>query len=244
MEERVAAGDGTEIAYTWQPGERPVLLLHGFATTPELTWETSGVSRALREAGRGVLAVTLRGHGTSGKPTGAARYSARILADDATTVLDAAGVDRVDVVGHSLGSRVAWAFAQSSADRVGRLVLSGVGTREVFEGWSLGAVRALLRDGEPMADETATRLLTGAMALPGADPDALLAVVEGMSGSELAGRAAGPTLVVAGSEDALAADADVLADAIGADFAAVPKRSHLNLLSSRAFKQILLQFLT
>jgi 3-oxoadipate enol-lactonase len=70
-----------------------------------------------------VLAVDLRGHGDSDHP---GTYSLELMRDDVLALLDALGLDRVDLVGHSLGGFVAHLVAQHSPGRVARLVLEDV----------------------------------------------------------------------------------------------------------------------
>lgn len=70
---------------------------------------------------RRLLAPDLRGRGHSvglGGPYGMAAH-----AEDLLRVLDATGVQRVDVLGHSMGAFVALVLAHRHPDRVGRLVL-------------------------------------------------------------------------------------------------------------------------
>lgn len=67
-----------------------------------------------------MYAPDLRGHRLTERP---GDYGFATLRDDARAFLDALGLDRVDVVGHSLGGAVACLLAQSDPDRVGRLVL-------------------------------------------------------------------------------------------------------------------------
>ncbi len=69
-----------------------------------------------------VIAVDLPGFGDSDKPIGAA-YDARFFASAGIDLLDALGLDRVHVIGNSLGGRVALEMALRHPGRVGRLGL-------------------------------------------------------------------------------------------------------------------------
>jgi pimeloyl-ACP methyl ester carboxylesterase len=54
-----------------------------------------------------VLTLDLRGHGESGRPDpAAARYDVDVLADDVLAAVDAAGLRRPVLVGHSLGALI------------------------------------------------------------------------------------------------------------------------------------------
>ena len=74
-------------------------------------------------AHRRVYAVDLRGHGDSEWP---GEYSLELMRDDVLALLDSAGLDAVDLVGHSLGGVVAYLVAAARPQRVRRLVLEDV----------------------------------------------------------------------------------------------------------------------
>ena len=103
---------------TGPPGAPPVILLHGFASSLH-TWDAWA---GLLEADHRVIRLDLPGFGLTGAdPTG--DYSdARAVAVLAAT-MDALGVGRADVIGSSMGGRIAWAFAAARPERVERLVL-------------------------------------------------------------------------------------------------------------------------
>ena len=46
------------------PGERPVLLVHGFTSSAQIDWIEPGWPQALAAQGRGTVAVDLPGHGS------------------------------------------------------------------------------------------------------------------------------------------------------------------------------------
>ena len=235
--------DGERIAYRRIDGDRPVLLVHGFASNAEATWGATGWLRALEEAGRGGLAVDLRGHGASSKPTDAAGYRAEILARDLVAVLDTEGLATVDVVGYSMGSQVARELAGRHPHRVSRLVLGGIGSSEPFAKAGIRAIRAALIDGRSLDDPFLAGLLAGAQDLPETERAALAACAEGMATSPVTVVPLGPTLVVAGELDPIAAGASELAKQLAASFFEIPGRRHGNSLSARAFKQIVIDFL-
>ncbi len=79
-------------------------------------------SRYLANHGFNVLAVDLPGHGRS---AGEAPSSVEEAADFVTLLLDAAGVQRAALVGHSWGSLIALEAAARLQQRVSRLVLVG-----------------------------------------------------------------------------------------------------------------------
>lgn len=207
------AEDGCKISFEHLPGDRPVLLVHGFAADSTLTWSATGWLRAL--AGGGVVTVDLRGHGRSDRP--GSGYSPEVMARDLLAVLDTAGLATVDVVTYSMGGLVAWALARRAPDRVGKLVLGGIGDHAVAAE-DLDRVAAMRHAGLP-------------------------ACADGMAGHRIEGPAPVPVLVVAGTADDIAPDAAALAVRLGAPFTALPGRTHFTALSSRAFKQAAQAFL-
>ena len=96
----------------------PVLLLHGFGSSLH-TWDQWA---ALLEADRRVIRLDLPGFGLTGAdPTG--DYSDLRAVALLEGLLDRLGVARADVVGSSMGGRIAWRFAAERPARVRRLVL-------------------------------------------------------------------------------------------------------------------------
>lgn len=104
----------------WDPvGEEPsadVLLIHG-VTSSHLAWPFV----VDRLPGVRAIAPDLRGRGGSNGLEGASGM--RQHADDIAATLDALGIDRILVVGHSMGAFVSVVFAHVYPERVSRLVL-------------------------------------------------------------------------------------------------------------------------
>ena len=95
----------------------PVLLVHGFGADLN-TWMFTQPALA---AGRRTLALDLPGHGGSAKEVGAG--DAESLADAVEGALDALGVERVHLVGHSMGGAVAASVALRRPELVSSLTL-------------------------------------------------------------------------------------------------------------------------
>lgn len=98
-------------------GPQPVVALHGITTTHRAF---TTVARALRHPD-GMAALDLRGRGDSGKP--ARGYGLHAHAGDVVRLLDALGLERGLLVGHSMGAYVATQTAIDHPDRVRGLVL-------------------------------------------------------------------------------------------------------------------------
>ena len=103
-------------------GEGPAqLLIHGIGDSSD-TWRP--VMEQLAEH-HTVIAPDLLGHGRSEKPR--ADYSIAAYANGMRDLLSVLDIDRVTVVGHSLGGGVAAQFAYQFPERCERLVLVGSG---------------------------------------------------------------------------------------------------------------------
>ncbi len=96
----------------------PLLAIHGLGGTKGSFLPTvAALAPDLR-----VIALDLPGFGDSDKPIGAS-YDARFFADACVELIDELGLDRVDLIGNSLGGRVALEIAMRYPSRTGRIVL-------------------------------------------------------------------------------------------------------------------------
>ena len=87
----------------------------------------SSLTTKLAEAGYRVVLVQPRGIGKSSGDLNPERMSMALLANDLATVFDAIGADRVRLIGHAFGNRLARVFATAQPDRVSGLVLVASG---------------------------------------------------------------------------------------------------------------------
>ncbi len=126
-EVRLANGLWIRYAEQGDPAGEPVILLHGLSDS----WFSWSRVLPLFPANWRVYAIDQRGHGGSGRPESG--YGARDLAIDVVAFLDAKGIGRATVVGHSMGGIVAQHVAAIAPERVNRLVLvaSAGGLREM-----------------------------------------------------------------------------------------------------------------
>src|SRR5262245_1007258 len=184
---------GTEVTYRTVHGYRrayrmlgtgpPLLLLHGIGDSSR-GWLPLLPALAERYT---VIAPDLLGHGASAKPR--ADYSVAAYANGMRDLLDVLGVERVTLVGHSLGGGVAAQFAYQYPARCERLVLVASG------GVARGVTPILRMAAAPLAEFTLpllqlpTSRLTGLALLQvlkrlgtnlGADADELVRVFDAL----------------------------------------------------------------
>jgi 2-succinyl-6-hydroxy-2,4-cyclohexadiene-1-carboxylate synthase len=98
---------------------QPLLLLHGF-TGSGASW---GEHTPLFAKTQRVITPDLIGHGASDAPADAARYSMEHATADLLGLLDQLGVGQFDLLGYSLGGRIALHLALAAPQRVRKLVL-------------------------------------------------------------------------------------------------------------------------
>ncbi len=115
----------------------PVVLLHGFPETHH-AWRHQ--IPVLAERYR-VIAPDLRGYGDTDKP--ASGYDKRTMANDLRALLRELSIERVALVGHDRGARVATRFAKDHPGSVDRLVvMDNVPTRIVAQSIDAQIARA------------------------------------------------------------------------------------------------------
>jgi pimeloyl-ACP methyl ester carboxylesterase len=192
---------------------RPVLLVHGFASSFERNWREPGWADLLADAGRTVIPLDLPGHGTAPKP-----HDPQAYADLAGAVTAALPAEPVDAVGFSLGAALLLAAAARQPQRFGRLVVAGVGANlfrhdpEQSASLALAVATGAPADGDPPVAAAFARFGQA----PGNDPLALAACLRrpggGLSRDDLAALQC-PVLVVLGERD-FAGPADPLIEAL------------------------------
>jgi 3-oxoadipate enol-lactonase len=115
------AADGTPLAFASggpRDAERAIVCSNGVGVST-FFWDYVGeyFSKTHR-----VVIWDYRGHGASGRPADARTMTMSSLADDLARVLDANGIERAVLLGHSMGCQVILEFARLFPDRVLGLV--------------------------------------------------------------------------------------------------------------------------
>lgn len=239
---------GVRIAFEVAGEGPPILLMHGFASTGRVNWWDTGWVRTLTEAGRQVITFDHRGHGESGKLYDPAAYTPDIMAADALALIDHLRLGEVDIMGYSMGARVAALFAIAYPDRVRRAVLAGLASRMITGiGGSQAIAEALEAPGREAVTDPNARAFRIFAEQTKSDLRALAACIrssrEKISAESLSGIRV-PVLVVAGDQDEVAGDVETLVAAIpGAVGLTLPNRNHMNAVGDRGFKKAVLDFL-
>jgi pimeloyl-ACP methyl ester carboxylesterase len=242
--------DGIDIAFI-DEGPRagdPVLLIHGFASNVKTNWIDPGWVSALSSGGYRVIAYDNRGHGESAKPHALEAYGAPLMAEDARRLLDHLQIARADVIGYSMGARIAAFLALAHRERVRSLVFGGLGINMVRGVAGTGPVaRALEAESIDQVTNPTARTFRAFAEQTGSDLKALAACIRSSRApitAEDLKRLACPVLVVVGELDVIGGSAQGLADLIpGARAVEIPRRDHMRSVGDRVFKEATIDFL-
>ncbi len=242
------ASEDAEIAYLDAGAGPPIVLVHGFASTKEVNWLAPGWVDTLTHAGRRAIALDNRGHGASTKFYDPAHYDSVRMAADVRALMDHLRLLRADVMGYSMGARIAAYLALAHPERVRGLILGGLGMRLV-EGVGLPEKIAEALEAPSVKDvsDPQAYAFRAFAEQTKSDLRALAACIRGsrqtLARAEVA-RIAAPTLVAVGTKDPIAGSAHELAalipDARALD---IPGRDHMLAVGDRAFKAGVLTFL-
>jgi pimeloyl-ACP methyl ester carboxylesterase len=246
----VMSGEGHRIAtYSWGEDAAPaVLCVHGFASSCQDNWVSTGWVRDLTRVGFRVLGVDQRGHGASDKPHDPRDYTMTALVGDLLTVLDTYLLDSILYVGYSLGGRVGWQFLVDAPDRVRRAVLGGIPDGRPLARLKIDQARAYAAEGTPIEDRVTQNYVTLAERVPANDLGVLVALAEGMrlgdADPDPRRPPQQPVLFATGSDDAILERSRHLASATPhGRFVEIPDRHHFNTPGSRAFRQVAIEYL-
>ena len=240
--------DGVRIAYMDEGAGDPILLIHGFASNVAANWIDPGWVRTLTESGRRVIAIDNRGHGQSEKLYDPQAYGAPLMAEDARRLLDHLGVERADVLGYSMGARIAAFLTFAHPERVRSVIFGGLGIHMVRGMVGSGPLAKALEAPrlEDVTNDTARSFRIFAEQT-GSDLKALAACMRGPREKvrpEQLGEITVPALVAVGSEDVIGGSGAGLAQLIpGAQFLEITGRDHMKAVGDARFKNGVLDFL-
>jgi pimeloyl-ACP methyl ester carboxylesterase len=241
--------NGIEISYEAH-AERgtPILLIHGFASSGLINWVNTGWTETLRQAGYLPITMDNRGHGKSRKIYDPRLYFAHDMADDAANLLTHLSLERVPVIGYSMGARIAAYLALRHPARVRSSIWGGMGlnlvtgledSEEIIEALtaeSLADVKgATGRQFRIFADHSkADRAALSACMISSREP----MLEDDVRSLDL------PVLVAVGETDDMAGDPHALAALLPQGEAVViPKRNHMLATGDPKFKAAAIRFL-
>jgi pimeloyl-ACP methyl ester carboxylesterase len=245
--------------------EKPPLLLIAGLASDEVSWIFQKPEFAAKHR---LISCDNRGVGRSPKPPGP--YTIAAMAADVLELLDGLELEKVSLLGHSMGGAIAQYLAMEFPQRVDRLVLACTFSRlegrsiPVVESWAgvlkLGASHEVV--GNTLfpwlyterflsfpgnLDACISALAQHPYPMEGEPVHAQVAALRGFDSSAHLHRINAPTLVLAAEEDLLVSPSScrALAEAIpGAKYELLPGTAHSCMLETPAlFNQAVLSFL-
>jgi pimeloyl-ACP methyl ester carboxylesterase len=241
----------------------PIVLVHGYLSSLEGNWGQSGWIEFLVGRGHSVVGLDCRGHGRSGKPYDPAAYEDPLMPSDVLAVMDAAALERVDLMGYSMGGAIALALLARFPERFASVIVGGAGLPVAARNPELRAAIAAALEAEDVSQisdpvarffrEFAESRAHSPNSFADVDPDllALAAISRGgglrsISEAEKAAlkQVQVPLLVVVGDKDPALPDAQRLSEAApNARLVVVPGEDHLSAIPATAYKQAVAAFL-
>jgi pimeloyl-ACP methyl ester carboxylesterase len=240
--------DGIDIAFLDEGEGDPVVLIHGFASTAAVNWVYPGWVTTLTRAGRRAIALDNRGHGGSSKLYDPADYHSAKMGEDARALLDHLGIARADVIGYSMGARIAAFLALAEPARLRSVVFGGLG-KHLVDGVGLPESIADALEAPSLAavSDPQGRTFRAFAEQTRSDLRALAACIRGsrqtLTPAEV-GAIRMPALVAVGTKDVVAGPARDLAELLPNGQALdIPGRDHMLAVGDKAFKDGVLAFL-
>ncbi len=244
--------DGVTLHYYVQGDGRPILLVHGFASSFRRNWVNTGWVDLLLDNGYKVIGLDVRGHGRSDKPHRPAAYDPALLCQDALLALEVAAEGKpADLLGFSMGAGIALRLAMAHPERFRRVAVGGIGDDAICTLADPATISAIA-DGLDAADSstitlpTARRFRTFAEADDTNDLPALAALMRGRGWPACLDDVLPiprPVLLVHAANDEFMPAVDRLAGAIsGARLVTLDGHDHLSMVGADAFQETVVDF--
>jgi pimeloyl-ACP methyl ester carboxylesterase len=238
-----------EIAYLDEGEGDPILLVHGFASSKNVNWVYPTWVSDLRKDGRRVVALDNRGHGESAKLYDPAQYSIPAMASDSIALMDHLDIARADVMGYSLGARIAAWLGLKQPARLRSAILGGIGVA-MINGGGPGENVATALEAPTLEDvvDPVGRTFRAFADQTRSDRLALAACLRGTRGLMTREQAAGiavPVLIAVGTADEVAGSAEALGNIIpGSQVLDIPNRDHMRAVGDKVYKAGVADFLS
>lgn len=240
--------EGFEIAYEIYGEGPPVVAVHGFASSGTVNWVATGWVDTLTEADYQVITIDNRGHGASQKLYEPDVYGARDMARDVANLIDHLGLEKVALIGYSMGARISAYVCIQNPEKVACAIFGGLGANmptpmldapEIIEGLNAGSLSEVThpsaRQFRIFAEHTKSDLKALAACMAGSRT---LVAVEDLQKIDV------PVLVAVGSEDTVGGPAQPLADLLPRGEAlTIERRDHMRATGDPQFKRGALEFL-
>jgi pimeloyl-ACP methyl ester carboxylesterase len=209
---------GVQISYTIEGHGEPVVLIHGLYASGNLNWRAPGVIKLLATNYQ-VIALDVRGHAASGKPTKESDYGVE-MAEDVIRLLDHLNIKQAHLVGYSMGGMITMKLLTRHPDRIKSALISGMGW--LREGSQLQNIWERARDRDGSVPPTACIRSLGALAVTEEEVKAIRV----------------PTAVLIGENDPVRRMYVAPLERIRSDWpvTVVPDAGHLNCILKPEFK--------
>src|SRR5436309_3554898 len=226
-----------EIAYLDEGKGDPILLVHGFASTKNVNWVYPTWVSELKKNGRRVIALDNRGHGESAKLYDPEAYHIGTMAGDVSALMDHLNIERADIMGYSLGSRMAAWLARSQPQRLRSAIFGGIGIGLIEGGPGENVAAALEAPSLDDVTDPVGRTFRAFADQTRSDRRALAACLRGsrrlMTRAEAAAITV-PVLIAVGTMDEIAGSAAALGKIIpGAEVLEIPNRDHMRAVGDK-----------
>jgi pimeloyl-ACP methyl ester carboxylesterase len=252
---------GVPIYYEMIGTGTPILLVHGYASSFEGNWVQSGWVDFLLAQGRQVVGMDCRGHGLSGKPHEPSAYGGDRVPDDVIAVMDAVGLERTDLMGYSMGGRIAINLLARIPERFSSVIVGGAGLRSTprdqtatMEALEADDVSGITDPGARFLRQFAESRLTDPTSFAGRDNDlkALAAHSRGDGSvaydpaerADALRRVQTPILAVVGDKDPILLEAQQLIETVPfGELVVLPGEDHLSAIAAQQYKEAVASFL-
>ena len=239
--------NGVRIHYEDRGSGDPAILVHGFASRAEHNWGITGWYKTLTAHYR-VIALDCRGHGQSDKPHDVKAYGGTAMEDNVIRLMDHLVLERVLLMGYSMGGRISMGLLARRPERFHAVVLGGIGAGAGVADPAARKpiVAALLADDKSQVTDERARLFREFAEANKNDLKALAACMaadrEPIAPSQFT-RNTVPVLVVVGTKDDLVGKPEDLTIMIPrAQLLKLEGRDHLNAPGDKAYHQAVLKF--
>jgi pimeloyl-ACP methyl ester carboxylesterase len=244
--------DGVAIRYETHGEGRPIVLVHGFASSFERNWKNTGWVSFLTGHGYQVIGFDVRGHGGSEKLYAPAAYATEQMSGDLLHLLDHLNIPQADLMGYSMGGGLVLRLALDHPERVRKVVVGGVADaviREYHDPAVPREIAAALEIGHPESITSPRgRQFRDFAERTNNDLQALAVMMRGPGWPgdlEHLAPLDRPLLIVVAEKDEIMAGTEHLMQAFPhTQLVTIPDRNHNTAVGDPRFKQAVLQFLS